>query len=99
MLCTPGRRLDVANVAIPEPLSVPEPMGFVPSRNCTWPVGAGPVMLRTVAVNVTDVPKLTFAFDVAIVTAVVPREITSGTSFDVPAALVESPAYFAVMSC
>ena len=55
----PTAKADVVNVASP-PLSVPVPMGLPPSRKVTVPVGV-PVpggTGETVAVKVTDWPKI-----------------------------------------
>jgi hypothetical protein len=48
---------DVENVATPPALSVPVPSKVAPSRKVTVPVGV-PARLVTVAVKVTDWPKV-----------------------------------------
>ena len=46
------------NVACPFVFSVPVPICKLPSKNCTMPVGVPVVELETVAVNVTDCPRV-----------------------------------------
>ena len=48
---------EVANVATPDPFSVPVPRVAAPSLNVTVPVGV-PALEVTVAVNVTDWPNV-----------------------------------------
>ena len=61
---------EVVNVACPFAYAycVPVPIGVVPSKNCTVPVGAPVVELKTVAVKVTDRPKVAGFRDDATVT-------------------------------
>lgn len=49
---------EVMNAACPFTFSVPVPICMLPSKNCTVPVGVPVVELETVAVNVTDCPKV-----------------------------------------
>ena len=66
----PRESEEVVNVATPEPLSAPNPMGLPPSRKTTDPVGI-PVLGgtgETVAVKVTDCPNTEgFAEEVTVV--------------------------------
>jgi len=55
MECEATESAEVANVATPDPFSVPVPSVVTPSLNVTAPVGVPPVPV-TVAVNVTDCP-------------------------------------------
>ena len=58
MECAARERSGVVNEAVPAPSSTLLPMGVVPSRKVTWPVGVpvpGKVTI-TVAVNVTGWP-------------------------------------------
>ena len=54
----PTAKEDVLNVACAFAVSVPVPICMLPSKNCTVPVGVPVVELETVAVNVTDCPKV-----------------------------------------
>lgn len=56
-MCEPRASDEVENVAVPA-LSAALPSVVVPSRNDTEPVGA-PELLLTVAVKVTDWPRMT----------------------------------------
>jgi hypothetical protein len=67
--CDPTERAAVVNVAF-WPLSIPVPIGVVPSMNVTVPVGVPPPGKTglTVAVNVTDCPNTEgFSDDVMVV--------------------------------
>ena len=57
MECEPTDRLEEAKVATPEPFKVLVPMEVAPSLKVTVPVGVPPV-LATVAVKVTEAPKV-----------------------------------------
>lgn len=59
---------EVMNAACPFTFSAPVPICMLPSKNCTVPVGVPVVELETVAVNVTDCPKVAgFAEDMSAV--------------------------------
>ena len=65
--CEATESAAVANVATPDPFSVPVPRVVAPSLNVAVPVGVPPVPV-TVAVNVTDCPKTEgFCEDVSVV--------------------------------
>ena len=82
----PRGSIEVANVATPEPFSIPVPSVAAPSMNVTLPVGViPPVGGVTVAVNVTLVPTTTFVA-LAVSTLELVAEFTV-TEF-APAALV-----------
>src|SRR5665213_2303606 len=94
MLCAPAASVEIVSAATPLAFNVPLPMPIDPSSNCTVPVGAGPPVQDTEAVKVTAVPTATVALLVDSIEMVAACEMTSLTTFEVPGALVESPAYF-----
>ena len=69
MLCPPPAKDDVAKLATPELLSVPEPKTVDPSLNVTVP-DASVIGEVTVAVKVTDWPATDGLTEVAIVVVV-----------------------------
>ena len=71
MVCVPGASVASVSDAWPLLSTVPLPKAVIPSVNWTEPVGAGPLVLVTVAVNVTGVPTLTVELLEAIVVTVV----------------------------
>jgi hypothetical protein len=99
--CEPTLRVLVANVATPEPSSVPVPTVVAPSLKVTVPVGIPEpgALAVTVAVKVTDCPNEEgFALEV--------RAVVVGSLFTVWVRMVEvlvlklpSPPYTPVMEC
>jgi hypothetical protein len=64
----PSDKDEVLKAACPDAFSVPVPICMLPSKNCTMPVGVPVVELETVAVNVTDCPRVAgFGEDVSAV--------------------------------
>ena len=78
MLFAPTGRLLVANVAIPEEFTVPFPSSVTPFRKFTLPSGDPVGIGLTVAVNVTDCPKVAGFTDE--VSAVVVTAVTISVS-------------------
>ena len=64
-MCVPGASEEVVIDAVPFGFRVAEPSVVPPSLNCTLPVGAGPLLLATVAVNVTALPTVRLALEEA----------------------------------
>jgi ribosomal protein S5 len=92
--CVPGDKADVEKVAAPE-LTVLVPITTAPSRNCTLPVAVDGV---TAALKVTVWPtedglgfEVSDSDGIALITSVIAGEVDP--------ALLESPAYVAVIEC
>jgi hypothetical protein len=100
--CVPAASVEVANVAEPEPFSVPDPRLVAPSRNITVPVGTFvPLAGVTLAINETLAPVVPVAGPVSIV--VVEMSAAAFTvcvsAGEVSAAKFVSPLYCAVIEC
>ena len=87
-------------VATPDALSVASgTIGELPSTNITCPVGVPPIVLETVAVNVTDWPPMEGFNEEVTVDVVGLTFTTSEIALDVLTAKIESPPYCAVIEC
>ena len=96
MECDATPSADVIRVATALVLSVPVPMGELPSRNVTVPTGAIPAVV-TVAVNVMDWPPMIGFCEDASAVDVVRGAIVSASGEELLGAKFESPEYCATI--
>ncbi len=98
--CDPAVREVVAKMAMLEVFSVPVPNVVEPSLNVTMPVGVPvlPAILNTVAVNVTDCPRIA-GLDEDVRAVEVGVKTVSVTAVEVLPAKLGSPEYLAVIEC
>ena len=87
--CTPTESVDVANVALPDPSSVPLPSEIPSARKMTIPSGV-PAPLVTLAVRVTGAPKLGLA-EAETVIVVGASNAAAGVGASANAARLKSP--------